>query len=86
MVLICMMVLKFIMRRVLQSTEAGCWLNLEFTNELVKDIYNNYGKEQAIDAVENAAMAGHKLPAVLDVCLALDERLCQITERRSYCD
>ena len=62
------------------------WLNSELPNELGKDIYNNDGKEQAINTVEDAAVAGHKLPTVLDMRLALDERLRQVTERRGYSD
>ena len=74
------------MQGVLHRMEGGSRLNLELSDELGKDKYNDDGKEQAIDAVEDAAMARYNLTTVLDVRLALYERFCQVAERRGYAD
>src|SRR5258706_8168970 len=61
-------------------------LQLEHSDKLHKHIYHNDSKEYAVNTVENTTMAGHKMPAVLDMRLALDKRFGQISQCRCYSD
>jgi hypothetical protein len=43
------------------------------------------GRGQGIDPIENTTMAGQQLAAVLDACLALEQRLKKIAHHADRC-
>jgi hypothetical protein len=44
-----------------------------YLHELGKDVDDDGGEQEAVDAVEHAAVSWHNLPTIFDVCLAFDE-------------
>lgn len=55
----------------------------DYQGQLSEKIENNGGKKQAVDAIEQAAMTGHELTAILHLSLALHERLRQVAQGSS---
>ena len=57
---------------------------LDHSDKLHKHEYHNDGKEDTVNAVEDTAMSGHKMPTVLDMRLPLDERFGQVSQCRCH--